>query len=135
MATAFEIVKDVYSDKWSKTKFYTSHEAFEAYDKRIDHTLQYKGAHSGKVVWTEWSDAIMTFDLHNEPMSPNTSICKNNNPYGWLCGRAKHMRQTLGPDNTIRIATGGVGGDTDIASVVKGASNANAIQDWSKVVG
>ncbi|XXG96871.1 hypothetical protein Hte_003162 [Hypoxylon texense] len=102
--------KDVYSDKWGKTKFYTSQDAFDAYDKRVDHILKYKGAHSGKV-WKEWSDAIMAFDLQNEPMSPDTSVCKNDDPQGWLCGRAKHMRATLGADNPIRIATGGVGGD------------------------
>ncbi|KAI0379660.1 glycoside hydrolase family 5 protein [Hypomontagnella monticulosa] len=102
--------KDVYSSKWSKTNFYSSKDAADAYDKRIEYILNYKGATSGKV-WKEWSDAIMAFDLQNEPMSPDTSVCKNNDKSGWLCGRAKKFRQVLGADNKIQIATGGIGGD------------------------
>ncbi|KAI1097294.1 glycoside hydrolase family 5 protein [Jackrogersella minutella] len=102
--------KDVYSDKWGKDNFYTSQDAFDAYDKRIDHVLNYKGASSGKL-WKDWSDAIMAFDIQNEPMSADTSVCKNNDQKGWLCGRAKKFRSILGAGNKIQIATGGVGGD------------------------
>ncbi|KAI1384822.1 glycoside hydrolase family 5 protein [Hypoxylon trugodes] len=102
--------KDVYYDKFGKDNFYSSQDAFDAFDKRIDHILNYKGATSGKV-WKEWSDAILAFDIQNEPMSSNLNVCKNNDPKGWLCGRAKKFRSTLGADNKIQIATGGIGGD------------------------
>ncbi|KAK6950543.1 hypothetical protein Daesc_008871 [Daldinia eschscholtzii] len=101
--------KDVYT-KFGKSGFYSSDEAIKAYDKRIDHILNYKGAHSGKV-WKNWSDAIMAFDLQNEPMSPDISVCKNNDQKNWLCGRAKKFRNVLGSNNKIQIATGGIGGD------------------------
>ncbi|KAI1781319.1 hypothetical protein F4818DRAFT_436511 [Hypoxylon cercidicola] len=39
-------------------------------------------------------------ESQNEPMSPDTSVCKNNDPRGWLCA-----------DNPVRIATGRIGGD------------------------
>ncbi|KAI0181199.1 glycoside hydrolase family 5 protein [Hypoxylon sp. FL1284] len=118
--------KDVYSDKWGKTKFYQSQDAFDAYDKRMDHILQYKGAHSGKV-WKDWSDAIMAFDIQNEPMSADTSVCKNNDSKGWMCGRAKHMRQTLG-DSAIKIATGGIGGDiSHDCTFMKAATGCEAV--------
>ncbi|KAI1213559.1 glycoside hydrolase family 5 protein [Annulohypoxylon truncatum] len=102
--------KDIYYSKWGKDNFYTSQDAFDAYDKRIDYILNYKGATSGQV-WKDWSDAIMAFDIQNEPMSADTSVCKNNDQKGWLCGRAKKFRSVLGAGNKIQIATGGVGGD------------------------
>ncbi|KAI0138633.1 glycoside hydrolase family 5 protein [Hypoxylon sp. NC0597] len=102
--------KDVYSQKWGKSSFYTSQDAFDAYDRRIEHILNYTGKYSKKQ-WKSWGDAIMAFDLQNEPMSPDTSVCKSNDSKGWLCGRAKKFRSVLGADNKIQIATGGIGGD------------------------
>ncbi|KAI2615548.1 glycoside hydrolase family 5 protein [Hypoxylon sp. NC1633] len=103
--------KDIYSETWNKQTFYTSQDAFDAYDRRIDHILNYTGKASGKQ-WKTWSDAILAFDLQNEPMSADNSVCnKDGDKAGWICGRAKHMRETLGADNKIRIASGGVGGD------------------------
>ncbi|KAI1803051.1 glycoside hydrolase family 5 protein [Daldinia bambusicola] len=101
--------KDVYT-QFGKSGFYSSDEAIKAYDKRIDHILNYKGVHSGKV-WKNWSDAIMAFDLQNEPMSPDLSVCQTNDQKNWLCGRAKKFRSVLGSNNKIQIATGGIGGD------------------------
>ncbi|KAI0006472.1 glycoside hydrolase family 5 protein [Xylariaceae sp. FL0662B] len=101
--------RDVYSDRWTNTSFYSSQDAMDAYDKRIDHILQYTGAYSGKV-WKDWSDAILAFDLQNEPMSPDATVCQDGDKAGWLCGRAEHMRATLGA-SPIKIATGGIGGD------------------------
>ncbi|KAI6781132.1 uncharacterized protein J7T54_002488 [Emericellopsis cladophorae] len=37
-------------------------DAFDAYDNRLTHTLNYKGGHSGKV-WKEWPEAIVSFNL------------------------------------------------------------------------
>ncbi|OTA60675.1 glycoside hydrolase family 5 protein [Hypoxylon sp. EC38] len=102
--------KDVYSEKWGKNSFYTSQDAFDAYDRRIEHILNYTGKYSKKQ-WKSWSDAIMAFDLQNEPMSPDNSVCKSNDSKGWLCGRAKKFRSVLGVNNKIQIATGGIGGD------------------------
>ena len=44
-------------------------------------------------------------------MTPSGSNCKNGDPNGWACGRAKHLRSELGADNKILISTGGLGGD------------------------
>ena len=52
----------MYSAKWSKTTFYSSKDASDAYDKRIEYILNYKGATSGKV-WKEWGEAILSFNL------------------------------------------------------------------------
>ncbi|OTB07272.1 glycoside hydrolase family 5 protein [Hypoxylon sp. CI-4A] len=107
--------KDVYSDNWTKTTFYTAPDAATAYDKRISHILNYTGATSGQP-WKTWSDAILAFDIQNEPMSPDPSVCQSSNnnnddASGWLCGRAQHFRSELGATSKIQIATGGVGGD------------------------
>ncbi|KAI1144248.1 glycoside hydrolase family 5 protein [Hypoxylon sp. FL0543] len=102
--------KDVYFDKFGKGSFYSSQDAFDAYDKRIEHILNYTGKYSRKQ-WKSWSEGIMAFDLQNEPMSPDPSVCKNNDSKGWLCGRAKKFRSVLGAESNIKIATGGIGGD------------------------
>lgn len=44
-------------------------------------------------------------------MTPSASNCKNGDPHGWACGRAQHIRQELGADNSILVSTGGLGGD------------------------
>ena len=64
-------------------------------------------------MWKNYTEAIMAFDLQNEPMATKTAECKGSNPAGanWPCGRATHMRSVLGSSNPIKIATGGVGGD------------------------
>ncbi|KAH9900470.1 glycoside hydrolase family 5 protein [Xylariomycetidae sp. FL2044] len=119
---------DVYGKKWNKKSFYTDSAALEAYNKRIDHIFNYKGKTSNKV-WKEWSDAIFAFDIQNEPMSPDTSVCKSDgDSKGWLCNVAKHMRETLGADNPIRIATGGIGGDDSHGcSMIKAATGCDQI--------
>ncbi|KAK8091849.1 hypothetical protein PG997_002210 [Apiospora hydei] len=102
--------KDVYFDKWGSAGFYQDQAAFEAYDARLSYILNYKGASSGKV-WKEWSDAIMGFDLQNEPFTANTSACTSNDAHDWACGRATHLRAELGPHNPQLVASGGLGGD------------------------
>ncbi|CAJ2505938.1 Uu.00g000680.m01.CDS01 [Anthostomella pinea] len=102
--------KDVYFDKWGAKSFYTDSDALDAYKKRIDYIFNYQGKTSGKV-WKNWGDAIMAFDLQNEPMSADNSVCTGGDTGKWLCQTAQHMRETLGADNPIKIATGGIGGD------------------------
>ncbi|KAK8022439.1 hypothetical protein PG993_013206 [Apiospora rasikravindrae] len=101
---------DVYFDKWGSAGFYQDQAAFEAYDARLSYILNYNGASSGKV-WKEWSEAIMGFDLQNEPFTANTSACTNNDAHDWACGRATHLRTELGKDNPLIVASGGLGGD------------------------
>ncbi|KAI1813737.1 glycoside hydrolase family 5 protein [Poronia punctata] len=102
--------KDVYYDNWGTSGFYTNSVARDAYKNRFDAIVNYKGKHSGKV-WKDWTDAILAFDIQNEPMCADTSICQNNDESGWLCDIALSMRESLGGNNSIKIATGGIGGD------------------------
>lgn len=44
-------------------------------------------------------------------MTPSASHCSNNDPHGWFCGRATHLRSELGSNSPILISTGGAGGD------------------------
>ncbi len=92
--------------------FYEQQAAFDAYDNRLTHILNYKGKYSGSGV-KDYSKAIMAFELQNEPMLTKTAECLGSSPAGkdWPCGRATHMRSVLEADNRIRIATGGVGGE------------------------
>lgn len=39
------------------------------------------------------------------------SACAANDPSGWVCGRATHIRNELGSSSPILISTGGMGGD------------------------
>ncbi|KAK8092466.1 beta-1-3-mannanase [Apiospora kogelbergensis] len=101
---------DVYFDKWGSAGFYQEKAAFDAYDARLSYILNYKGATSGKV-WKAWSEAIMGFDLQNEPFTANTSACTNNDAHDWACGRATKLRNELGANSPMVVATGGLGGD------------------------
>lgn len=44
-------------------------------------------------------------------MTPSASHCTNNDPHGWVCGRARHLRDLLGSNTGILVSTGGLGGD------------------------
>ncbi|KAI0117633.1 glycoside hydrolase [Hypoxylon sp. NC0597] len=101
---------DPYQDRYGSGYFYEQQAAFDDYDARLSHVLNYKGEFSGQV-WKDWSDAIMAFDLQNEPMSTKTSECTTTAGANWVCGRAQHMRSILGVNNPIRISSGGIGGD------------------------
>ena len=100
----------MYSNTFGGEGFYTKQEAFDAYDKRLSHILNYKGKTSGKV-WKNWPEAIAAFDIQNEPMISKAYLCQDNDKAGWICGRAKHLREELGADNQIKISSGGIGGD------------------------
>jgi mannan endo-1,4-beta-mannosidase len=44
-------------------------------------------------------------------MAPSASNCKNNDPNGWACGRARKLRSLLGNNYGTLVTTGGLGGD------------------------
>ena len=98
---------DIYCKKYG-SGFYGNKEAQAHIDARYKAILTYKSPSSGKA-WGNWSEAIMAFDLENEPFQ-FTSDGANNDPSGWLCGRAKNMKSYI-YDSNIKVATGGVGGD------------------------
>lgn len=97
---------DIYCKTYG-TSFYSNSAAQAHYDARIKAILSYVSPSSG-LAWGQWSDAILAFDIENEPFQ-FTSDGANNDPSGWLCGRAKNFRSFLSAD--IKIATGGIGGD------------------------
>lgn len=101
---------DPYWKIYGSGYFYEQQAAFDDYDARLTHVLNYQGKSSGKV-WKHWSEAIMAFDLQNEPMSTKTEECTSGAGAEWVCGRAQHMRSVLGADNPIKISSGGIGGD------------------------
>ncbi|KAF2969585.1 hypothetical protein GQX73_g4001 [Xylaria multiplex] len=101
---------DPYWNRYGSGYFYEQQAAFDDYDARLSHVLNYKGKTSGKV-WKNWSQAIMAFDLQNEPMSTKVSECQTDAGAKWVCGRAQHMRSVLGANNPIKISSGGIGGD------------------------
>jgi mannan endo-1,4-beta-mannosidase len=98
---------DVYCETYA-TSFYNNDGAQAHYDARFAAILNYTSPSSNKK-WGEWSEAILAFDLENEPFQ-FTDDGENNDPSGWLCGRAKNLKPYLG-NSTIKIATGGIGGD------------------------
>ncbi|KAI6081001.1 glycoside hydrolase [Hypoxylon rubiginosum] len=101
---------DPYWTAYGSGYFYEKQEAFDDYDARLGHVLNYKGKSSGQV-WKNWHAAIMAFDLQNEPMSTKTEECTGTAGANWVCGRAQYMRSVLGANNPIKIASGGLGGD------------------------
>lgn len=101
---------DIYGTTYGAGYFYEKQEAYDAYDNRLRAILNYKGKYSGKV-WKDWSSAIMAFDLQNEPYSAKTEECNYSQAATWACGRAKTIRSTVGSGSTIKVATGGFGGD------------------------
>jgi mannan endo-1,4-beta-mannosidase len=98
---------DIYCQTYG-TSFYSDSTAQAQYDARVAAILGYTSPSSGKK-WGEWSDAILAFDLENEPFQ-FTSDAANGDVSGWLCGRAQNFRKVLG-DSAIKVATGGIGGD------------------------
>lgn len=73
------------------------------------HVLNYVSPSSGQA-WSQWSDAILAFDIQNEPFQQAEDKASNNDPDDWLCGRAGNMKQILG-GSAVKLATGGIGGD------------------------
>ena len=98
---------DIYC-KTYHSGFYSSSTAQAQFDARIKAILTYKSPTSG-MVWGNWSEAILAFDLENEPFQ-FTSDGANNDPSNWLCGRAKTFKNYI-TDSNIKVATGGIGGD------------------------
>lgn len=54
--------RDVYYARWGAGYFYEQQDAFDAYDKRLNYILNYKGLYSGQV-WKNWPHAIVSFNL------------------------------------------------------------------------
>lgn len=105
-----EISNDIYGQTWGPGYFYEKQEAIDAFEARLRAIFTYKGKYSGKV-WKDWTSTIMAFDIENEPFSSKTEECKYSSASTWVCGRSKTMRDILGANNPIKIATGGFGGD------------------------
>jgi mannan endo-1,4-beta-mannosidase len=98
---------DIYCETYG-TSFYSNTNAQAQYDARIKAILTYQSPSSG-LTWGNWSDAILAFDLENEPFQ-FTDDGANNDPSGWLCGRAENFKKYI-EDSNIKVATGGIGGD------------------------
>lgn len=98
---------DIYCNTYG-TSFYGNSNAQTQYDARIKAILTYKSPSSG-LQWGNWSEAILAFDLQNEPFQ-FTSDGANNDPSNWLCNRATNFKKYI-TDSNIKVATGGIGGD------------------------
>lgn len=98
---------DIYCETYG-TSFYSNSNAQAQYDARIKAILSYKSPSSGKV-WGNWPEAILMFDTENEPFQ-FTSDGSEDDPSGWLCGRANNFKKYLSSSD-IKVATGGIGGD------------------------
>jgi mannan endo-1,4-beta-mannosidase len=98
---------DIYCQTYGNS-FYSNIQAKAYFDARVAAILQFTSPSSGKR-WGEWSDAILAFDIENEPFQ-FTSDGANNDPSGWLCGRAATFKKYIINSN-IKVATGGIGGD------------------------
>ncbi|KAL6808482.1 glycoside hydrolase family 5 protein [Trichoderma sp. SZMC 28015] len=98
---------DVYCTTY-RTSFYSNAQAQAQYDARIKAILTYKSPSSG-LAWGNWSEAILAFDLQNEPFQ-FTNDGQNGDPSNWLCGRAQNFKKYI-TDSNIKVATGGIGGD------------------------
>ncbi|KAL7626437.1 hypothetical protein AAE478_003209 [Parahypoxylon ruwenzoriense] len=101
--------KDVYADKWSKTLFYSSPDAFKAYDKRIGSELPAQ------------ADDI---DKAGIPSLYWQFLPRKNG------GCDYDPRNNSGDKFAIFVE-----GGTDIASVMNKAASADAAQDWSSIMG
>ncbi|KAL7945039.1 glycoside hydrolase family 5 protein [Trichoderma barbatum] len=98
---------DIYCKTYG-TSFYGNSNAQAQYDARIKAILTYKSPSSG-LQWGNWSQAILAFDLENEPFQ-FTSDGANGDPSNWLCNRAQNFKKYI-TDSNIKVATGGIGGD------------------------
>lgn len=75
---------------------------------------------SGRV-WKEWTEVIMAFNLENEPFAAETSKCQLPSARDWICGRSVHVREVLGANSPIKVASGGFGGDISHGCTFVGA--------------
>ena len=82
---------------------------YSRYDARMAHVLNYKSPSSGNA-WSQWSEAILAFDIQNEPFQQAEDQASDNDPNDWLCGRAGNMKPIIN-NSGVKLATGGIGGD------------------------
>ncbi|KAG4440554.1 hypothetical protein IFR05_003970 [Cadophora sp. M221] len=99
---------DVYGSTYkSSDAFYSSNTGKQQYDNRLASILNYRSPAFGKA-WKDLSEAILAFDIQNEPMIASPGKAANNDPDDWICGRAGNMKKLIGQG--VKIATGGIGG-------------------------
>jgi len=89
--------------------FYQNSDAMSQYDNRMAHILNYVSPSNG-IAWGNWSEAILAFDIENEPFQQALDLAGENDPSDWLCGRAGKMADIIAGSG-VKLATGGVGGD------------------------
>lgn len=100
---------DVYGSAYGPSNsFYSSATAKQQYDNCLASILYYRSPAFGKQ-WKDLSEAILAFDIQNEPMIASPGKLQNNNPDDWICGRAGNMKNILG-SSAVKVATGGIGG-------------------------
>ncbi|KAF1986872.1 glycoside hydrolase family 5 protein [Aulographum hederae CBS 113979] len=101
---------DTYCKKYGNSdNFYGSNTAKADYDNRMRAIMNFKSPNFGGKRWADLSQAILAFDIQNEPMIGSVGKLQNNDPDDWICGRAGHMKETLG-SSAVKVATGGIGG-------------------------
>ncbi|KAL9110318.1 MAG: hypothetical protein Q9227_005049 [Pyrenula ochraceoflavens] len=118
---------DAYCNAYhSGDAYYQSTDAKSQIDARYAAILNYVSPSSG-TKWSQWSDAILAFDIENEPMINAQDIAKNNDPPDWLCGRAGNMAK-LTDGSGVLMATGVIAGDeSNGANLMQKALECDAI--------
>ncbi|MCJ1307316.1 hypothetical protein MMC25_000962 [Agyrium rufum] len=109
---------DAYCHAYGCDGFYTQAKAASDYDARLQYILDFVSPHFGKP-WSQLSEAILAFDVENEPMIACNDVAKNGDPQGWLCGRAKTIAG-LTNGSGVKVATGGIAGSQYYGSTSAG---------------
>ncbi|KAI9838131.1 MAG: hypothetical protein M1819_006287 [Sarea resinae] len=99
---------DEYCNTYGAGGFYTTDDAKTAYDNRLAYILNFVSPNFGKP-WSQLSEAILAFDVQNEPFISDSSLAANNDESDWLCGRAGNMA-AITNGSGVKISTGGIGG-------------------------
>ncbi|KAI9741773.1 MAG: hypothetical protein M1834_000159 [Cirrosporium novae-zelandiae] len=101
---------DAYCKKYTNQEnFYTNKTARSEYDNRLTEILSYVSPNFGKP-WSQLSDVILAFDIQNEPMINAMEFLEMDDPMAWFCGRATVMKDLIGSNSSVKVATGGIGG-------------------------
>ncbi|KAH6674822.1 glycoside hydrolase superfamily [Halenospora varia] len=100
---------DIYGRTYSTSySFYTNSTARKQYRERLVSILEYVSPSFNKK-WADLSEAILAFDIQNEPMIASPDLLKQDDPTNWLCFQAQNMKKYLRIPG-ISVATGGIGG-------------------------
>ena len=73
----------------SAAGYYQSTTAKAQIDARYNHILNFVSPSSGKK-WGQWKEAILAFDIENEPFQQAQSLASQNDPPDWLCNDSLH---------------------------------------------